>query len=57
MANQPRADNPSRNVRVEDELWALSALAAKAEGTDRAAVMRDALAALVARHPELTATP
>ena len=52
MANQPRADNPHRSVRVEDELWRAAETAAKAEGTTRGEVMRQALVELVARHPQ-----
>lgn len=52
MANQPRADNPHRSVRVEDDLWHAAETAAKAEGTTRGEVMRQALVELVARHPE-----
>lgn len=49
MANQPRANNPHRSVRVEDELWEAARIAAAAEGTTRGDVMRQALRALVAR--------
>ena len=52
MANQPRADNPHRSVRVEDELWGPAEQAAAAEGTTRGEVMRQALRELVSRHPE-----
>jgi len=41
-------------VRVEDELWEASKVAAAAEGTTRAEVMREALCELVARHPSST---
>lgn len=50
MANQPRADNPHRSVRVEDELWEAARIAAAKEGTERAEVMREALRELVARN-------
>lgn len=50
MANQPRADNPHRSVRVEDELWEAARIAAAKEGTTRGDVMREALRELVARH-------
>jgi hypothetical protein len=50
MANQPRADNPHRSVRVEDALWEAALAAAEAEGTSRGEVMREALRELVARH-------
>lgn len=50
MANQPRPDNPHRSVRVEDELWEASRIAAAAENTTRGDVMREALRALVDRH-------
>lgn len=49
MPNQPRPDNPARQVRVEDDLWHAAAGAAEAEGTTRGAVMREALRDLVAR--------
>ena len=48
--NAPRPNNPHRMVRVEDDLWRDADKAAKAEGTTRSAVMRDALVALVERH-------
>lgn len=51
MPNKPRADNPHRSVRVEDALWQAAAEAAKAEGTTRGNVMREALRELVARNP------
>lgn len=50
MANQPRADNPHRSVRVEDDLWSAAEKAATKEGTTRGQVMRDALSDLVARN-------
>jgi hypothetical protein len=50
MANQPRADNPHRAVRVEDALWEAAKLAADAEGTTRGDVMRQALRDLVDRN-------
>lgn len=52
MANQPRADNPHRSVRVEDALWQAAKEAADAEGTTRGDVMREALRELVARHAD-----
>lgn len=51
MANQPRADNPHRSVRVEDALWEAARVAAALEGTTRADVMQKALRELVARNP------
>lgn len=50
MANQPRADNPHRSVRVEDGLWEAAKEAATIEGTTRGDVMREALRELVERH-------
>lgn len=50
MPNAPRADNPHRSVRVEDELWQAAKEAADVEDTTRGDVMREALRALVARH-------
>lgn len=49
MANQPRADNPHRSVRVEDRLWEAARIAAAKEQTTRGDVMRQALVALVER--------
>lgn len=49
MANQPRADNPHRSVRVEDELWEAARLAAEVVGTTRGDIMRRALRELVAQ--------
>jgi predicted transcriptional regulator len=49
MSNAPRADNPHRSVRVEDDLWDAARIAAAAEGTTRGEVMREALRELVAR--------
>ena len=45
-----RPENRHRMVRVEDDLWAAAKVAADAEGTTRAEVMREALRELVARH-------
>lgn len=50
MANQPRATNPHRSVRVEDDLWEAARLAAAKEDTTRGDVMRQALRGLVERH-------
>lgn len=50
MANRPRADNPHRSVRVEDDLWEAARVAARQEGTTRAEVMQQALRDLVARN-------
>ena len=52
MANRPRADNPHRSVRVEDDLWQAAKEAADKEHTTRGDVMREALRALVARHAD-----
>lgn len=49
MPNKPRPDNRHRMVRVEDGLWEAAKVAALAEGTTRAEVMRQALSDLVAR--------
>lgn len=51
MANRPRADNPHRSVRVEDDLWRAAEVAAAKEGTTRGEVMREALRELVERQP------
>ena len=50
MPNHPRPDNPHRAIRVEDDLWEASRVAAEAEGTTRAEVMRQALREIVERH-------
>jgi predicted transcriptional regulator len=50
MPNQPRPDNPARQVRVEDDLWHAADDAAEAEDTTRAEVIRQALRDLVKRH-------
>ena len=52
MPNAPRADNPHRSVRVEDDLWRAAKEAADKEHTTRGDVMRQALRALVARHTD-----
>lgn len=52
MPNKPRPENRHRMVRVEDELWNAADEAAKAEGTTRSEVMRQALVDLVKRHAE-----
>jgi len=57
VANQPRANNPHRSVRVEADLWTLAEKAAAAEGTTRGEVMREALRVLVARHPDIRLRP
>jgi predicted HicB family RNase H-like nuclease len=51
MPNQPRADNPARPVRVEDELWQAAKEAAAEDGTSVSAVIRDALERYVAERP------
>ena len=51
MPNKPRPENRHRMVRVEDDLWEAAKVAAAAEDTTRAAVMRGALRELVDRHP------
>lgn len=43
MPNKPRADNPHRSIRVEDDLWRASERACVKLGTTRADVMREAL--------------
>jgi metal-responsive CopG/Arc/MetJ family transcriptional regulator len=50
MPNKPRPENRHREVRVEDQLWRDAGAAARAEGTTRSEVMREALRALVERH-------
>jgi hypothetical protein len=46
----PGIGTTGRKVRVDPELWDAAEAAAEALGTDRAAVMRAALAALVDAH-------
>lgn len=50
MPNAPRPDNPTRNVRVEDQLWRAALRVAHAEGTTVSEVVRAALKRYVARH-------
>jgi antitoxin component of RelBE/YafQ-DinJ toxin-antitoxin module len=47
MPNKPKT--PSRNVRVDDELWSAALDRAEAEGITVADVIRDALRVFVAR--------
>ena len=47
--NQPRPENPTRPVRVEDDLWHAAKAKAAEEGTTVSAVIRKALRAFVAR--------
>lgn len=49
MPNAPRPDNPTRQIRVDDDLWHAAGVAAKDEGTTRSEVCRDALKELVDR--------
>lgn len=49
MPNQPRPDNPARQVRVEDELWRASHEAAAANGETVSDVIRAALRRYVKR--------
>jgi predicted HicB family RNase H-like nuclease len=46
MANQPRADNPARSVRVPDDLWA----AAKAQAAQRGETVTDAVIRALKRY-------
>lgn len=49
MPNQPRPENPARQVRVEDDLWHAAGDAADTLGTTRSEVVREALRRLVAK--------
>ena len=49
MPNKPRPENRHRMVRVEDELWDAAKKRAAELETTVSAVIRDALAAYVAR--------
>lgn len=49
MPNHPRADNPHRSVRVEDDLWNASQARAAERGETVSAVIRRALLAYVGR--------
>lgn len=49
MPNKPRAENPARPIRVEDELWAAAKAAAAADGTTVSEVVREALRRYVKR--------
>jgi hypothetical protein len=51
MPNAPRADNPPRQVRVEDQLWDAAKASAAAQGTTVSEVVRASLARYVKRHP------
>lgn len=51
MANQPRADNPVRSIRVDDELWEATQHMAELLGQNVSEVVRRALRAYVAPHP------
>lgn len=43
MPNQPRPDNPPRNVRVEDGLWRAAQLRASEKGETVSEVIRRCL--------------
>lgn len=43
---------PLRNVRIDDDRWAALDDIAKAEGSDRSALLRDAIDQLIARKRE-----
>ncbi len=47
MSNQPRPDNPARNVRIEDGLWSAAKAKARRDGTTVSVIIRDALAEYV----------
>ena len=49
MPNKPRAENPARPIRVEDELWQASKDAASKNGETVSEVVRKALRAYVKR--------
>ena len=57
MPNKPRAENRHRMVRVEDELWEASGVAAKALGTTRSEAMRAGLRQLVEAYEPPADTP
>lgn len=42
MANQPRADNPNRNIRIPDSLWTQLAHVAETDGVTPSVVVRTA---------------
>ena len=46
MPNQPRPDNPARNVRVEDTLWD----AAKAKAAERGETVSDVIRRALQRY-------
>ena len=50
MPNKPRASNPHRSVRVENELWDKAGEIAEEQGTTRSAVIQEALRAYVKAH-------
>jgi hypothetical protein len=43
MPNQPRADNPARSVRIDDELWAAVEREAREKVITMSAVIRAAI--------------
>jgi len=47
MPNKPRPENPSRNIRVEDDLWHAAKAAARKRGTTLSEHIREALVRLV----------
>lgn len=50
MPNQPRPDNPARQVRVEDALWKSAHKIARQRGETVSGIVRAALARYVKRH-------
>ena len=54
MPNKPRADNPVRPVRVEDDLWQAAKEAAALDGTTVSDVIREALRRYVKRSQATT---
>ena len=50
MPNKPRANNPHRSVRVENDLWQAAGEVAKEQGTTRAAIIQEALRQYVRLH-------
>ena len=52
MPNAPRPENPSRNIRVEDDLWHAAQAAARKRRTTLSVYIREALVRLVREEEE-----
>ena len=52
MPNKPRPDNPPRRFRCEDAVWLAFQRATAKNGTNPSTVLREAVTAYLAEHPE-----